>query len=175
MWKRAGGLDKIFSLGKFQTSALYICAFLAMTWLAAGTAQAGNAGDDLGTWQQGQLIGAEQLASILSASKSDKPVIFCVAPNVLFRAGHIPGAIRSGPSSQPEALENLQKQAQSLAKDKEIVIYCGCCPWQHCPNVRPAYELLKKMGFSKVRVLHIPANFKQDWADKGYPVARGEQ
>jgi thiosulfate/3-mercaptopyruvate sulfurtransferase len=126
------------------------------------------------TWQPGQLIGPEQLSSILSSAGTEKPVILCVAPNVLFRAGHIPGAKRIGPASQPESLENLRAQAQSIARNKEIVVYCGCCPWQNCPNVRPAFVELQKMGFTKIKVLHILTNFKQDWTDKGYPVVRGE-
>jgi len=30
------------------------------------------------------------------------------------------------------------------------------------------------MGFIKVKVLYIPNNFGQDWADRGFPVERGE-
>jgi hypothetical protein len=34
-----------------------------------------------------------------------------------------------------------------------VVIYCGCCPLDKCPNVRPAFTLLKTMGFTNLHVL----------------------
>ena len=30
------------------------------------------------------------------------------------------------------------------------------------------------MGFTKVRVLYLATSFGANWADKGYPVAKGE-
>jgi thiosulfate/3-mercaptopyruvate sulfurtransferase len=38
-----------------------------------------------------------------------------------------------------------------------------------CPNIRPAYETIKRMGFKAVRVLSIPNNMHNDWTMKGYP------
>jgi hypothetical protein len=35
------------------------------------------------------------------------------------------------------------------------VIYCGCCPWTHCPNMKPADDALHAMGFTKVKSLSI--------------------
>jgi thiosulfate/3-mercaptopyruvate sulfurtransferase len=55
-----------------------------------------------------------------------------------------------------------------------IVLYCGCCPWDHCPNVKPADDTLHAMGFTNVKVLYISNNFGTNWVDKGYPVAKGE-
>jgi len=52
------------------------------------------------------------------------------------------------------------------------VIYCGCCPWNHCPNMWPAYNLLHQMGFTHLKALYLPDNFGTDWVNKGYPVAR---
>ena len=126
------------------------------------------------SWQAGQLVGPEQLSRTLADPKSSKPLILCVGPNILYRSGHILGAVRLGPASQPEGLESLQKQVQSLSRTQEIVLYCGCCPWQHCPNVRPAFNLLRKLGFTNAKVLHLPNSLKQDWTDKGYPIQRGE-
>ena len=62
----------------------------------------------------------------------------------------------------------------SLARSKPIVLYCGCCPWSRCPNVQPAYEALRSMGFAQVKVLHIDQNFGTNWVAKGYPTAKGE-
>jgi hypothetical protein len=39
-----------------------------------------------------------------------------------------------------------------------------------CPNLRPAFSLLTGLGYKKVRVLNLPANFRTDWIEKGYPV-----
>jgi len=55
-----------------------------------------------------------------------------------------------------------------------IVLYCGCCPWNHCPNVKPAYDALQAMGFRNLKVLYIANNFGADWVDKGYPTAKGD-
>jgi len=49
------------------------------------------------------------------------------------------------------------------------VIYCGCCPLERCPNIRPAFVALRQMGFTNVRVLLLPNSFEADWAGKGLP------
>ncbi|MGP8245939.1 MAG: rhodanese-like domain-containing protein [Bryobacteraceae bacterium] len=117
------------------------------------------------------LIQPGDLAARLA--KGASPVIFHVGPNVLYRAKHITGAIYAGFAARPEGLAELKTAAQNLPRDREIVIYCGCCPWSHCPNVKPAFELLKQMGFTRVKVLYIETNFAKDWIDKGYPVESG--
>ena len=76
--------------------------------------------------------------------------------------------------ARPEGMEKLRARAASLAKDSPVVIYCGCCPWDHCPNIRPAYAELKKPGFARVRVLFLENSFGANWKDKGLPVATGE-
>jgi hypothetical protein len=43
---------------------------------------------------------------------------------------------------------------------------------EKCPNIRPAFAALHEMGFTKVRVVSIPTNFKTDWIDKGYPTEK---
>jgi rhodanese-related sulfurtransferase len=108
--------------------------------------------------------------SDLVARLSAKPTIFHVGPNVLFRSKHIPSAIYAGPASKPEGLEKLKAAVANLPHDREIVIYCGCCPLERCPNVQPALDLLKQMGFARVKALHLPDNFKTNWIDKGYPI-----
>jgi thiosulfate/3-mercaptopyruvate sulfurtransferase len=51
-----------------------------------------------------------------------------------------------------------------------VVIYCGCCPFSRCPNVRPAFELLKEMKFTMPRLLNLPHSLNDDWVSKGYPM-----
>ena len=110
------------------------------------------------------LIEPPEMVARLSA----KPAIFQVGPNVLFRSKHIPGALYAGPGSKEEGLSLLKAAVAKLPSDREIVLYCGCCPWDRCPNVQPAFAMLKQMGFTRVKVLYLPDNFKTNWIDKGY-------
>ncbi len=118
------------------------------------------------------LIQPGELATQLAA-KGASPVVFHVGPNLLYRGKHIPGAIYAGPGSQPEGLALLKAAAGKLPRDREIILYCGCCPWSHCPNVKPAVELLKQMGFTHVKAMFVETNFATDWTGKGYPVEPG--
>ena len=121
---------------------------------------------DLAVIQPGEV--AAQLAA-----KGTHPVIVQVGPIVLYRAKHIPGAIYAGPGARPEGLELLRQAVAKLPRDREIIVYCGCCPWDHCPNIKPAMELLKQMGFTRVKALYIPTNMVKDWFDPGYPAETG--
>jgi thiosulfate/3-mercaptopyruvate sulfurtransferase len=120
------------------------------------------------------VLSAAEMALVqpaeLAAGLAAKPAIFQVGPNVLYRSKHIPGALYAGPGSKAEGLAILKTAVEKLPRTREIVIYCGCCPWDHCPNVKPAMELLQGMGFTHAKVLYLADNFKTDWIDKGYPV-----
>jgi hypothetical protein len=59
-------------------------------------------------------------------------------------------------------------------RDREIVIYCGCCPWEKCPNIRPAFAALQEMGFTHVKALYVPDNLAKDWIGKGFPTDKRE-
>jgi thiosulfate/3-mercaptopyruvate sulfurtransferase len=67
----------------------------------------------------------------------------------------------------------MTKWADGLPRSTNLVIYCGCCPFEKCPNVRPAFTALNGMGFKKLRVLILPTNLATDWVGKGYPVEIG--
>ncbi|MEO8594301.1 MAG: rhodanese-like domain-containing protein [Candidatus Solibacter sp.] len=133
---------------------------LVVTTLAVGLAA------ELALIQPGEV--AAQLAA-----KGTKPVLFHVGPNLLYRGKHIPGSIYAGPGSRAEGLEALKVAAGKLPRDREIILYCGCCPWSNCPNVKPAVDALKQMGFSHVKAMYVESNFAKDWIDKGYPVELG--
>jgi len=113
------------------------------------------------------LIQPPEAAAALASA--NKPMVLYVGFNVLYRSKHIPGAVFAGPASKSEGLELLKKAVAHLPKDRDIILYCGCCPWDHCPNIRPAVQALKDMGYTKVKALHLPQDFKFDWIDKGYP------
>jgi thiosulfate/3-mercaptopyruvate sulfurtransferase len=120
-----------------------------------------------------QLIQPAELNRMLAANSGEKPLMFQVGSRVLFEQAHISGSEYTGPGSQQAGLDLLKKRVATVSKNKAIVIYCGCCPWNRCPNVGPAFRLLQSLGFTQVKVLYVANNFGSDWAEKGYPVARG--
>jgi hypothetical protein len=74
-----------------------------------------------------------------------------------------------GAVQNKEGREKLATALKGVEKKAAVVVYCGCCPYEHCPNVRPAIELLKTSGFTNYKLLDLPRNIKADWLDKGYP------
>ncbi len=101
------------------------------------------------------------------------PVILNVGPRSIYAQAHIPNAEFIGMTSQPEGLQALRERAKKLDKKALIVIYCGCCPWDRCPNLAPAFNELEKLGFKNVKALHISQNFGANWVNQGYPVQSG--
>lgn len=136
-------------------------------------AQQPGARDELATGSK-NVIQAPDLVKILNSSDANKPLVLYIGPSAFYQQAHIPGAEFVGPAGRPEGLEKLRARAATLPHDKAIVLYCGCCPWDHCPNTHPAFRELHKMGFINVRVLQLPTSFGADWVDKGYPTAKGE-
>ncbi|HEY3616091.1 MAG TPA: rhodanese-like domain-containing protein [Candidatus Sulfotelmatobacter sp.] len=121
-----------------------------------------------------RLINPEDLVKLLQSSGKDKPLMIQVGSHVLFSQAHIPGSEYIGPASSEAGLQQLRRRIESLPRTKFIVLYCGCCPWSHCPNVKPADDALRSLGFTNVKVLYIADNFGANWVDRGYPVAKGE-
>ncbi len=123
-------------------------------------------------WTASQVEQPAELAKELSDPKSKKPLTTCVGFQSLFQGARIPGALFHGPAGKPEGLEELKKWAQNIPRSQPIVIYCGCCPWNRCPNIRPAFKTLQEMGFTKLKVLFLQTDFSTDWLQKGFPVQR---
>jgi thiosulfate/3-mercaptopyruvate sulfurtransferase len=159
-------------------------AALAATWCLAvslssapvpqtsrAPAPATAASDD--AFQQAKQIEPAELAKALGLPKASRPLIIQVGFEVLYRGGHVPGAIYAGPASRPAGLAALRRAAAAIPRDREVVIYCGCCPMDKCPNIRPAYLALRRMGFRRIEVLELPNNFARDWAGKKFPVVSG--
>ena len=120
-----------------------------------------------------QLLQPEALLHLLQTSGGDKPLVLQVGSHMLFAQAHIPGSEYAGPGSQPAGLQQLQNRANAVPRKKLIVLYCGCCPWNRCPNLGPAFAKLRDMGFTNVKALYLADNFGADWAGKGYPVEQG--
>jgi len=140
---------------------------------SAEPAQAQSAAPDLASGSA-QLINPEDLFNIIQSSKAEKPLILNVGPSLLYMQAHIPGSEYIGAGSDAQGIESLRRRVRPLPHNKFIVLYCGCCPWGHCPNVRPAYNELHKLGFTNVKVLYIADNFGTDWVYKGYPTIKGQ-
>ena len=120
------------------------------------------------------LINTQDLVKILQSPKGERPLLIYVGFRLPYTQAHIPGSEYFGPAANPAAVQQLRKHVEGLARIRFIVIYCGCCPWSHCPNVLPAYEALHDLGFTKLKVLYIPDNLGTDWVNKGYPFEKGE-
>jgi len=115
-------------------------------------------------WTPEHVMQPSELAQRLNDSTASLPVIISVGPGALN-----PHSINAGPAQEKENLKKLTKELKGLDRDKEVVVYCGCCPYEHCPNVRPAVALLQEMKFTHYKLLDLPHNMKTDWLDKGYP------
>jgi len=117
-----------------------------------------------------QLVQPVELARLLEGPAAGMPLVFQVGSRTLFDEGHIPGAKYAGPASTKAGLDSLRGQVAALPRGRAIVLYCGCCPWDHCPNIAPAWELLHSMGFTNVRALYLANDFGTDWVNRGYHV-----
>ena len=120
------------------------------------------------------LIHPDELAGIVQSPTSMKPLMLQVGSRVLFEQAHIPGSEYVGQASTPDGLQHLRERLKSVPRSQFIVIYCGCCPWSHCPNLKPAFDALRDLGFTNYKALYIADNFGADWVQKGYPVAKGD-
>ena len=116
-------------------------------------------------WTDKQLKDPAVLAATLSDPKAAQPVILNIGP-----VQQIKGAVAIGPTSVQDNLDKLKQHLAKLPNDTEVVIYCGCCPFRRCPNIRPAFELLKQMKFTKAKLLNLPSSLNDDWISKGYPL-----
>ncbi len=119
------------------------------------------------------LIQPADLAANLKSASAPKPLILQVGFRTLYEQAHIPNSEYAGPASGDAGLQLLRNRVAKLTKDTAIIIYCGCCPWRHCPNIAAAYDALHALGFTRVKVLYIADNFGDNWVNRGYPVVTG--
>ncbi len=140
-------------------------ALLLLSWLAFAEPKSDP-------WKPAQVLHPAELVQLLQGEKP--PVIFMVGPRLLYNGDHIRGALYAGPAGTPAGIELLKQQAGQVRKDAGIVLYCGCCPMEKCPNIRPAFTTLNDAGYTDVRILEVPTNLHTDWTAKGYPVEKGD-
>jgi thiosulfate/3-mercaptopyruvate sulfurtransferase len=144
--------------------SLIVVALLSLAFFL--TAAARPATDP---WPASQALQASDLARELGDTSKDSATIVYVGFRTLFLGGHVLGASFHGTTSTEDGLAEFKKWAATLPHSTNLVIYCGCCPMEKCPNIRPAYTTLHEMGFTRVRVLVLPTSFAEDWVAKGYP------
>lgn len=114
-------------------------------------------------WTKEQLLEPAVLAQAIINAKNPYTVI-SIGPGAL-----IPGSIDVGATDNPATLQKLKSELSKLKKNTPVVVYCGCCPFAYCPNVRPAIEMLNKEKFTHYKLLNLPRSIKADWLGKGYP------
>jgi len=125
-------------------------------------------------WPDKDIVQPKTLADRITA-KEQAPIFYVGFPTLYRNGAHIAGATLAGPCSKAEGLDTLKKAVAELPRDKELFIYCGCCPFVKCPNIRPAYSALHEMGFRNVKVVAIETNLHTDWIEKGYPSEKAAQ
>lgn len=118
-------------------------------------------------WPDKYLMQTNTLVAALKRPGTAKPAIY----NIGF-VGDIQGAKKLAAASKEEGLTQLKSELKGKPKTSPVVIYCGCCPFEHCPNVKPAFTMLQKLGYTNVKILNLPTSIKADWIDKGYPMAK---
>jgi thiosulfate/3-mercaptopyruvate sulfurtransferase len=125
-------------------------------------------------WPSSAVLEAADLVHDFAGPKgANSPTMVYVGFRTLFEGGHVPAASFHGTASKEEGLAELKKWIAAVPRSANLVIYCGCCPFDRCPNVRPAYKTLHEMGFTHLRVLLLRTSFAADWVEKGYPIEKG--
>lgn len=115
-------------------------------------------------WKNTQLMATSRLAEMIG--KGVKVRIFNIGS-----VQDIKTAVHIGPAQDKLNLEKFRQKLETLSVKEPVVLYCGCCPMDKCPNIRPAFLLLKSSGFKNSFVLDIPVNLRKNWIDMGYPLA----
>ena len=119
------------------------------------------------TWKKEQLMSTIELANKIKLNTKDKPLIFNVGP-----MENIKDAIAVGAATNLTFASQMQSTLAMENKTKAIVVYCGCCSYASCPNIKPAYDILIAQGFKNTKVLELPEGIKPDWVAKGFPMEK---
>jgi len=155
------------SLYSLPLPALVLLCLLAPARLAVSSPR-----PDADPWSPAQTVSPADFAAEVQKHDPSLKTVY-VGVRTLYAGAHIPGAVFHGPGAKEEGVADLKKFAAGLPKDSNLVIYCGCCPLERCPNLRPAFSALREMGFTRLRVLILPTSFAADWVEKGYPTEKG--
>lgn len=139
----------------------YIILLLALIVSANSPLIAQSAKDP---WNAHQLIAPQSLAERINTGQVSNTLILAIGPDAVVK-----GSVNLGPAHEPEHLTQLKNYLKKVPKNKELIIYCGCCPFDRCPNIRPAFQTITGMGFKNVQLLNLAKNIKTNWLDMNYP------
>lgn len=156
-----------FLLQRITTSILATC----MLMIAANAALAAKPADSI---PAAKLVQPADWSAKVADGSAAGTLTLHVGFRTMFDQAHIPGSEYAGPGNSSAGLQALRDRVAGLEKDAPILIYCGCCPWDRCPNMASAHDALVELGFTNVKAMIIADNFGTDWVDKGYPTARTE-
>jgi thiosulfate/3-mercaptopyruvate sulfurtransferase len=168
----------VFLVTLFAAIVAAAAACLSLRGSIAAACRFAFAASELQTepWSTAQTIQPSDLMKELGEPKGAKrPVVVCVGFRPLYLGAHVPGAVFHGAAQTEQGLADLKKWAQGVPRSANLVVYCGCCPFENCPNIRPAFTALHDMGFTQLRILLLPHDFATDWVEKGYPVEKGSE
>ncbi len=116
-------------------------------------------------WTKEQLMPTKDLAEKIKTSAKDIPLVLNVGP-----MEQIKTAVFVGRGTSVTGIEKLKSTVAWENKSRVVVVYCGCCSYASCPNIKPAYDALISAGFKNAKVLELPESVKTDWVAKGYPM-----
>ncbi|MBO9618449.1 MAG: rhodanese-like domain-containing protein [Niabella sp.] len=139
----------------------YLVFLLTLMFAIKGPLKAQSAANP---WTEKQLMAPGALAERITKGQGNNVMILAVGPDAVIK-----GSVNAGPAHEAAHLDQLKNLLKTTPKNKEIIIYCGCCPFDRCPNIRPAFKTITDMGFKNVRLLNLEKNIKTNWLDKNYP------
>jgi thiosulfate/3-mercaptopyruvate sulfurtransferase len=118
----------------------------------------------------GPRMAPAALASRMEEVRAGRLSVWHIGPASLHAQHRIPGSRYIGEAGTSEGCSALLAALRALGPHAEVVLYCGCCPTTHCPNVHPADLALREANVERGVVLDLPTNLRTDWIDKGFPV-----
>ena len=117
------------------------------------------------TYPAERLMDPAALAAVINDPNAVKPLIINVGMVAMIK-----GAKYIGQAEDPANKEKLRSFVKDFPKNKDMVIYCGCCKLVDCWNIQEADKLLQSMGFTKYKILNLPTDLHTDWISKKYPM-----
>lgn len=118
------------------------------------------------TWKKEQIMPTAELAEKIKSAAKDAPVVFNVGP-----MDNIKSAVFVGRATSATFTDQLKRELNMVPKTTTVVVYCGCCSFSSCPNLKPAFDAVVALGYKNARVLDLPEGIKPDWVAKKYPMA----
>ena len=116
-------------------------------------------------WSKEQLMPTKELADKINANAKDKPLVLNVGPMEAIKT-----SVEVGRATSVTGIEKIKSTLGMENKNRMVVVYCGCCSYASCPNIKPAYDAVVAAGFKNTKVLELPEGIKPDWVAKGYPM-----